>query len=234
MPPGARTRRGGARPRGAAPSCAGPGGWAGWGGRAAGPGAAPAALHYVSAEMTGYEALDGSGSWERVAGYGAVWFPPTAADDWAPYRNGHWRCIAPWGWTWIDDMQWGFAPSHYGRWARVRQSDPLDPSDAGSERWGWVPGRLVAHPVYVPAAVAFLGTAGVGLSYPDAVGPAVAWFPLAPGEAYWPGYTTDIDMIPRINDGPVPAFSAIRGPVLPRTARPAPPPPLRRLPAPHP
>src|SRR5712691_5357358 len=178
----------------------------------------PPALRYVSAEMTGYEALDGNGSWETVAGYGAVWFPRTAADDWAPYRNGHWRWIAPWGWTWIDDMPWAFAPSHYGRWARIPQSDPLDPSDAGSERWGWVPGRLVAHPVYVPAAVAFLGTAGVGISYPDAVGPAVAWFPLAPGEAYWPGYTTDIDFIRRINDGAVPDFSAIGGGVIPGTA----------------
>jgi len=182
-----------------------------WWRSAAGQDADPPALRYVSAEMTGYEALDGNGSWETVAGYGAVWFPQTAADDWAPYRNGHWRWIAPWGWSWIDDMQWGFAPSHYGRWARIPQSDPLDPSDAGSERWGWVPGRLVAHPVYVPAAVAFLGTAGVGISYPDAVGPAVAWFPLAPGEAYWPGYTTDIDMIRRINDGAVPDFSAIGG-----------------------
>ena len=189
-----------------------------WWRSAAGQDADPPALHHVSAEMTGYEALDGNGSWETVAGYGAVWFAQTAADDWAPYRNGHWRCIAPWGWTWIDDMQWGFAPSHYGRWARVRQADPLDPSDAGSERWGWVPGRLVAPPVYVPAAVAFLGTAGVGISYPDAVGPAVAWFPLAPGEAYWPAYTSDLDMIRRINDGAVPDFSAIGGGVIPGTA----------------
>src|SRR5712691_6151713 len=149
-----------------------------WWRSAAGHDADPPALRYVSAAMTGYEA--------------------------------------------IDDMQWGFAAAHYGRWARVLQSDPLDPSDAGSERWGWVPGRLVAHPVYVPAAVAFIGTAGVGISYPDAVGPAVAWFPLAPGEAYWPGYTADLDMIRRINDGAVPDFSVISGGVIPGTAASAP------------
>ena len=167
------------------------------------------ALRYFSAEMTGYEALDGNGSWETVGGYGAVWFPTTAPDDWAPYRYGNWRWIAPWGWSWIDDMAWGFAPSHYGRWARVPQSDQLDPSGPGTARWGWVPGRLVADPVYAPALVAFLGTAGVGLSHPDAKGPAVAWFPLAPGEVYWPRYTGDLDAIRAINQGAVADVAAI-------------------------
>ena len=161
------------------------------------------APHTLSTEITGYEALDGNGSWETVAGYGAVWFPATAPGDWAPYRYGHWRWVAPWGWTWIDDMAWGFAPSHYGRWASIPQVDPLDPSDLGTVRWGWVPGAQIADPVYAPALVAFLGTAGVGLSYPDAVGPAVAWFPLAPGDIYWPGYTRDLDLIRRINQGTV-------------------------------
>jgi hypothetical protein len=164
----------------------------------------------LSPEITGYEALDGNGSWETVEGYGAVWFPTAVPDDWAPYRYGHWRWIAPWGWSWIDDMPWGFAPSHYGRWASIPEVDRLDPSlpdlEAGppglaarGERWGWVPGSRVADPVYAPALVAFLGTAGVGLSYPGAFGPAVAWFPLAPGDIYWPGYTSDLDTIRRIN-----------------------------------
>jgi hypothetical protein len=165
------------------------------------------APHTLSTDITGYEALDRNGSWQTAPGYGAVWFPATAPGDWAPYRYGHWRWIAPWGWTWIDDMAWGFAPSHYGRWASIPQVDPLDPSDLGTVRWGWVPGAQVADPgrapVYAPALVAFLGTAGVGLSYPDAVGPAVAWFPLAPGDIYWPGYTRDLDLIRRINQGTV-------------------------------
>jgi len=60
---------------------------------------------------------------------------------WAPYREGHWAWVEPWGWTWIDDEPWGFAPFHYGRWAFV----------AGA--WSWVPGRLdpAVRPVYAPA-----------------------------------------------------------------------------------
>ena len=53
----------------------------------------------------------------------------------------------------------------------------------------------------MPAAVAFLGTAGVGISYPDAFSPAVAWFPLAPGEVYWPSFTNDPEAIRRLNAG---------------------------------
>jgi hypothetical protein len=157
----------------------------------------PAALQYVSAEMTGYDALDAHGGWTAVDGHGAVWFPDDLPEGWAPYRQGHWRWLAPWGWTWIDDKPWGFAPSHYGRWVNLDQ------------RWGWVPGKRVAHPVYLPAAVAFLGTAGVGLSYPDAFSPAVAWFPLAPGEVYWPSYTNDLSAIRRLNADAVADVSAI-------------------------
>jgi hypothetical protein len=151
----------------------------------------PVALRHVSLDMTGWETLDANGSWETVADLGAVWCPATLPEDWAPYRYGHWRWVTPWGWNWIDDMPWGFAPSHYGRWARV------------GERWGWVPGDRAAAPVYAPALVDFLGTAGVGLSYPDASGPAVAWFPLAPGEVYWPSYTTALDAIRRLNAGAI-------------------------------
>ena len=35
--------------------------------------------------------------------------------------------------------------------------------------------------------MAFLGTAGIGLSRPGDAGPAVAWLPLAPGEAVGDG-----------------------------------------------
>jgi hypothetical protein len=164
----------------------------------------PPALQYVAAAMTGYETLDAHGTWRTVAGIGPVWSPNSVPDDWAPYRFGHWRHIAPRGWTWIDDMAWGFAPSHYGRWTRLRGRDDDEP-----EHWGWVPGKLVANPAYMPAAVAFLGTAGVGLSYPDAFSPAVAWFPLAPGEIYWPEYTDEPDAIRRINATAVDDLSAI-------------------------
>jgi hypothetical protein len=144
--------------------------------------------------MTGYEELDSAGVWKIDPQYGPVWFPTEAA-DWAPYRFGHWSWIGPWGWTWIDDRPWGFAPSHYGRWALIH------------EHWAWAPGGSAGPPVYAPAIVAFLGTPGVGLSSEE--GATVAWFPLAPGEAYWPSYTRDLDYVRALNVGNVRDLSAI-------------------------
>ncbi|HRF72909.1 MAG TPA: FecR domain-containing protein, partial [Accumulibacter sp.] len=107
---------------------------------------------YVSPEMTGAADLDAYGSWSDNAEYGAVWFPRAVAADWAPYRTGRWVWVAPWGWTWVGDEPWGFAPFHYGRWVLYGGA------------WGWVPGRRVARPVYAPALVAWVGTPGVGVS----------------------------------------------------------------------
>ena len=153
-----------------------------------------AAPYYISRYMTGYDELDGAGIWKINAQYGPVWFP-TQSEDWAPYRFGHWSWIAPWGWTWLDDQPWGFAPSHYGRWALV------------DDHWAWVPGNYVPRPPYAPAVVAFLGTPGVGLS--SAEGATVAWFPLAPGEAYWPSYSRDLDYVRSLNFGTVENVAAI-------------------------
>lgn len=154
-----------------------------------------AAPYFVSRSITGYDELDPAGVWKIDPQYGPVWFPTESA-DWAPYRFGHWSWIGPWGWTWIDDRSWGFAPSHYGRWALIH------------EHWAWVPGGSAERPVYAPAIVAFLGTPGVGLSSED--GATVAWFPLAPGEAYWPSYTRDLDYVRALNAGAVPDAAAIR------------------------
>jgi hypothetical protein len=153
-----------------------------------------AAPYYVSRSMTGYDELDSAGMWKTDTQYGPVWFP-TQSEDWAPYRFGHWSWIAPWGWTWLDDQRWGFAPSHYGRWVLI------------DTHWAWVPGNYVARPFYAPAVVAFLGTPGVGLSSEE--GATVAWFPLAPGEAYWPSYTRDLDYVRNLNLGSVEDVAAI-------------------------
>jgi hypothetical protein len=153
-----------------------------------------AAPYYISRYMTGYDELDSAGMWKMNAQYGPVWFP-TQSEDWAPYRFGHWGWIAPWGWTWLDDQPWGFAPSHYGRWALI------------DDHWAWVPGTYVVRPLYAPAVVAFLGTPGVGLSSEE--GATVAWFPLAPGEAYWPSYTRDLDYVRNLNLGTVKDIAAI-------------------------
>jgi hypothetical protein len=156
------------------------------------------APYFVSRDITGYESLDEAGSWRAVANYGEVWSPDKLPADWAPYRDGHWRFLAPWGWTWVDDQPWGFATMHYGRWFFA------------DGKWSWVPGRVDADAVWAPAVVAFLGTRGVGLSYADGPGPAAAWFPLAPGEIFWPSYTTDLDYIQAINHGAVADLAAIR------------------------
>jgi hypothetical protein len=145
-----------------------------------------AATHYVSPQMTGYADLDHYGGWQGNPQYGEVWYPGQVPADWAPYRDGRWIWVQPWGWTWVDQQPWGFAPFHYGRWAYV------------GDRWGWVPGSYAAQPVYAPALVAFVGAvAGIGLAAGG--GPAVGWFPLAPGETFWPSYTHNVYYIRNVN-----------------------------------
>lgn len=139
--------------------------------------------NYVSREMTGYEDLDDYGQWRYVANYGPVWVPAAVPVGWAPYRFGHWVWIQPWGWTWVEDEPWGFAPFHYGRWAWA------------DSYWCWVPGPVVVRPVYAPALVVFAGGGG----FHFAAGPAVGWFPLAPGEVYIPAYRTSRVYVNNIN-----------------------------------
>ncbi len=161
-------------------------------------------LQHVAAEMTGAEALDGHGNWRDEAGYGAVWFPQTLPADWAPYRFGRWRWIAPWGWTWIDDAPWGFAPSHYGRWLFT------------GGRWGWVPGQAVAanaplRPVYAPALVGFYGNpTSAAWTAAGAPTPVVGWYPLAPGEVYWPAYSAQLPYVRALNAANVSDMSQIQ------------------------
>ncbi|HYE40049.1 MAG TPA: DUF6600 domain-containing protein, partial [Ramlibacter sp.] len=136
------------------------------------------AARHVPRGVVGATQLDHYGTWSQDATYGSVWYPQVTVQDWAPYRYGHWSWIAPWGWTWIDDAPWGFAPFHYGRWTMI------------DERWAWVPGHMAPRPVYAPALVAFFGDGGSGVTFTIGSGPGVGWYPLAPGEAWWPWYRT--------------------------------------------
>ncbi|MBL8429997.1 MAG: hypothetical protein JNJ95_08940 [Dechloromonas sp.] len=142
---------------------------------------------HVSPHMTGYQDLDAYGDWQTLPEHGSVWYPRSVADDWAPYRYGRWAWVAPWGWTWIDQAPWGFAPFHYGRWAIIHG------------RWGWVPGRIVARPVYAPALVAWIGNPGWNVSFSFGAAPAVGWFPLAPREVYVPGHRHSHNYVRQIN-----------------------------------
>jgi len=137
-----------------------------------------AAAQYVSPDVIGYEDLDDNGDWQQSGDYGAVWYPRGIEAGWAPYHNGRWVWIDPWGWTWQDDMSWGFAPFHYGRWAYI------------NNRWGWTPGpRGQGRPYYAPAMVAWFGGSHWGVSIGIGGGPALGWLPLGYGEVYTPPYT---------------------------------------------
>ncbi|MBC7941956.1 MAG: hypothetical protein H7Z19_19720, partial [Chitinophagaceae bacterium] len=133
------------------------------------------ASRFVSPEMTGAEELDRHGRWDTHPEHGVVWFPQEVRADWAPYRHGRWAWVRPWGWTWVDEAPWGFAPFHYGRWVHWR------------DRWGWVPGTYVPRPVFAPALVAWVGGPRWGVSI-NIGGPTVGWVPLAPREVYVPWY----------------------------------------------
>lgn len=141
---------------------------------------------YVSPDVVGYEDLDEYGEWSPDPEYGTVWIPRTVAVDWAPYRFGHWIWIAPWGWTWVDDAPWGFAPFHYGRWAYTRS------------RWCWVPGPRRERAYYAPALVAWVGGSGFSLSISTGGG-GVGWFPLGPREVYMPRYRTSERYVRNVN-----------------------------------
>jgi flagellar biosynthesis GTPase FlhF len=137
---------------------------------------------YVSPDVVGYEDLDENGSWRTTPSYGYVWYPRGVAPEWAPYRTGHWSYIDPWGYTWVDDQPWGFAPFHYGRWVWAEGA------------WGWIPspprpdGGPYIRPVYAPALVAWVG-----------VGAGVAWFALGPREVYVPSYPVSSNYVRNVN-----------------------------------
>ena len=142
---------------------------------------------YVSRDVIGYEDLDEYGDWRSVPDYGYVWFPSRVAAGWAPYRFGHWVWIEPWGWNWVEDEPWGFAPFHYGRWAEYGGG------------WCWVPGPIVVRPVYSPALVVFVGGPRFGISLTIGGGGGVAWFPLGPREVYVPPYRSSLRYMQHVN-----------------------------------
>jgi hypothetical protein len=137
--------------------------------------------HYLSGDVVGYEDLDDYGDWRDDPNYGHVWYPNQVAAGWAPYHEGHWEWISPWGWTWVDDSSWGYAPFHYGRWVSV------------GGRWGWVAGPVAVQAVYAPALVVFIGGG------PGGFGGNVGWFPLGPREVYVPSYRVSQAYVTRVN-----------------------------------
>jgi hypothetical protein len=146
-----------------------------------------ASARYVSQDVVGYQDLDANGTWRADATYGNVWIPNRVAADWAPYRDGHWAWVDPWGWTWVDDAPWGFAVSHYGRWTNLRGT------------WGWVPGPVRTRAYYAPALVVFVGGDNFQLTISSGNVGGVAWFPLGPREVYRPSYPVSRGYFTNIN-----------------------------------
>src|ERR1039457_563897 len=146
-----------------------------------------AAEPYVGTEMIGAEDLANNGDWHSDAEYGNYWVPNAVASDWEPYRSGHWAYREPWGWTWIDDASWGFAPFHYGRWATI------------GGRWAWVPGSVAGRPVYAPALVAFVGGDSFGAELGIGGAGVTAWIPLGPREPYRPYYRVSDGYVRQVN-----------------------------------
>jgi hypothetical protein len=138
---------------------------------------------YVPQDMPGTQDLDNNGTWSQDDN-GPVWYPSEVSPDWAPYSNGYWSSVGPWGWTWVDYAPWGFAPFHYGRWGYI------------GGRWGWYPGPRVGFSIYGPAFVGFLG-GGFGFGF--GVGIGVGWFPLGFGEPFHPWYRGGYGYWNRIN-----------------------------------
>ncbi len=159
----------------------------------------------IPPEMTGAADLARFGTWGLVAGQ-YMWTPAKLPAGWAPYQQGAWSWNSPWGWTWIDDQPWGFAPFHYGRWLSVKG------------HWAWTPGQWgAARPVYAPALVGWFG--GPALTVDGA--PAVGWVALAPDEPVFPGYAVSAKTWNALTDANVSPTSR-RAVAIPGRARVAP------------
>lgn len=178
----------------------------------------------VSPEMTGAEELQRHGRWETHPEYGAVWVPLGVSPDWAPFRDGRWAWVAPWGWTWVDAQPWAFATSHYGRWVQW------------GLRWVWLPGAYVARPVFAPALVAWVG-GGASVSIGVRVLPGSSWVPLAPWDVWTPWFPASPRYVERIH-APWPRDRRLPPPVRPAPRPSAPPimegPPRHESPDPRP
>jgi hypothetical protein len=85
----------------------------------------PNAYQQFESELSPY------GQWVEDPTYGRVWSPSSSVvgADFMPYAaGGHW-VLTDYGWTWVSDWNWGWAPFHYGRWTMC-----------GGYGWCWIPG----------------------------------------------------------------------------------------------
>ncbi len=162
---------------------------------------------YVNPNTVGSEDLNQYGSWSSTPNYGPIWYPTTVAPGWVPYSMGQWTWVAPWGWTWVDAEPWGFAPFHYGRWAMWEGRwgwvpGPYAMAPVYSPALvGWVGGVGMGGMAgagmmggMAGAGMGMGGMGGAGMGMNIGVGAGMggmglsAWFPLGPGEPFYPWY----------------------------------------------
>ncbi len=124
--------------------------------------------------IPGLDELDRHGRWDQHPEYGSVWLPDGLPAGWAPFSDGRWIWMRPWGWTWVDARPWGFAPSHYGRWLQW------------GGRWCWWPGPRQQRAIFAPAMVAWVGGSGVSVGISIGSRPPMGWLPLSPWQSYEP------------------------------------------------
>lgn len=124
--------------------------------------------------IPGIDELEVHGRWDTHPEHGAVWVPYGVSSTWAPFSEGRWVWMRPWGWTWVDAQPWAFATSHYGRWVQWRS------------RWVWWPGARHVRPVFSPAVVAWVGGPHFSVGVTLGSRPPSAWVPLQPWQPYVP------------------------------------------------
>jgi uncharacterized membrane protein YgcG len=140
------------------------------------------------------ETLAPYGTWVDDDVYGRIWEPSgeVVGDEFSPYATaGHWL-QTEYGWTWISDYDWGWAPFHYGRWLVVAERG-----------WCWMPGTL-----WGPAWVSWRAGGGYvawaplvprRMSVGSPLGPGSAWrFAMATDLGRRFGYMLPQQMAPRI------------------------------------
>jgi hypothetical protein len=62
-----------------------------------------------------YDNLSPYGHWVEYPAYGYVWIPDAGRNFFPYVTDGRW-VLTEFGWTWVSDYEWGWAPFHYGRW----------------------------------------------------------------------------------------------------------------------
>ena len=153
---------------------------------------APVTARHVAPGMTGWQDLDRHGDWIASPDHGSVWQPRVVAPGWAPFHDGRWAWLAPWGWTWIDAAPWGFAPFHYGSWLML------------GGRWCWSPGPRHLRPRFAPVHSGWVGAPQLSIDIQIGGGhrppPPRVVIPMAPPPVVvvrpppaGPGHRPDID-----------------------------------------